>query len=107
MKFVVFYRIKSMSVSLYANGGKESDAEEFVKIVSDKVFDLDKSNSKSDSCSLSVSGSCSCSNSLLEHNSHMFFEHVFVCDVKTGIEDIKKFEKLIEHLRMFYYVYED
>lgn len=114
MKFVVFYRTKDMSVSLYANGGVEEDIKEFVEKVSCKIKNIWKSNSHSCSVSASKSNSLSISDSssvaqieYLPYESYMIFEKVVVCKIKTGIENMSDFKNLLECLGKFHYVYED
>lgn len=107
-KFVVFYRVKDMSVSLYANEGTESDIKEFYKRVTDKIDELKntRSNSSSDSLSISCSESKSDSNSFVpEHRK--FLEKVLVCKIKTELVSNSDFIKLLDYLNKFHHVYED
>lgn len=109
-KFVVFYRVKDMSVSLYANEGTESDIKEFHKRATDKIDELKNtcSNSSSDSLSISYSDSKSESKSdsfIPEYRK--FLEKILVCKIKTDLVSNSDFIKLLDYLNQFYYVYED
>lgn len=107
-KFVIFYKTKDMSVTLYANEGTESDIKEFYKRATDKINELKntRSNSSSDSLSISCSESKSDSNSFIpEHRK--FLEKVLVCKIKTELVSNSDFIKLLDYLNKFYYVYED
>ena len=107
-KFVVFYRVKDMSVSLYANKGTESDIKEFHKRATDKIDELKNTCSNSSSGSLSIS----CSESKSDSNSFVpeyrkFLEKILVCKIKTDIVSNSDFIKLLDYLNQFYYIYED
>ena len=107
-RFVVFYRLKDMSVSLQANEGTESDVKVFHKRVTDKIYELKSnySNSSSDSFSLSCSEFKSDSNSFVPEY-RKFLEKVLVCKIKTEFMDNSDFIKLLDYLNQFYYIYED
>lgn len=106
MRFVVFYKINDMSVSLYANYGTESDGAEFIKRVSYKLKHMDESNSTSDSKSTSECESNSDSN-CLSYKSYIFLDKIFVCKIVTGLNTLHEFKRLLEYLVKFYYIYED
>ena len=107
-RFVVFYRLKDMSVSLQANEGTESDVKEFYRRVTDKIYELKntRSNSSSDSLSISCSESKSDSNSFVPEYKK-FLEKVLVCKIKTEFMGNSDFIKLLDYLNQFYYIYED
>lgn len=93
MKFLVFYKEKDRSVTLYANHGTEYDAVFFSRIVTNKISEL---NGESNSASYSGSA-----------NFQRFSETVVVLKILTNLYNWRKFEELLRYLNNFYYVYED
>lgn len=107
-KFVVFYRVKNMSVALYANDATESDVKEFYKRTVDKIDEIKNYHSNS----LSNSASCSCSDSASKSDSFVpeykkFLDKILVCRIETKLISNSDFIKLLDYLNKFYCVYED
>ena len=105
-RFVVFYRVKDMSVSLYANEGTESDIKEFYNRVIDKINELKSQCSNSSSNSVSCSISDSKSDSFIPEYKK-FLTKILVCKIKTELVSNSDFIKLLDYLNKFHYVYED
>jgi hypothetical protein len=111
-KFVVFYKTKDMSVTLYANEGTESDIKEFYertvsKIKEIKNFYKNNSNSCSDSVSFSCSNSVSSNSSSFVPKYGKFLDKILTCKIKTELISNSDFIKLLDYLNEFHHVYED
>lgn len=107
MKYVVFFKTKDLSVTIYANNGTDEDIKEFHNRVSNKLKELEKgSNSESASgSSSSTSNSTSESDTVL--NSYKFWNNILVYRIQTNITEKEKFVELLKYLSGFYHVYED
>lgn len=95
MSFVVFYRFKDKSVSLFANNGTDEDVENFNKMVLEELR-VTGSNSSSASCSGSP-----------ETSVYPFAGNVLVSRIVTNARNMGLFERLLKKLSETYLMYED